>query len=81
MVKEEIKDAFDEATVPHQLEFFYGGIKENFIQSCYFLSPNNNNKEFVAFLVFDEGQKVMANNNLSIHIESGNTFYQNFNTN
>ena len=31
MVKEEIKDAFDEATVPHQLEFFYGGINENFI--------------------------------------------------
>ena len=81
MVKEEIKDAFDEATVPHQLEFFYGGINENFIQLCYFLSPNNNNKEFVAFLVFDEGQKVMTNNNLSIHIESGNTFYQNFNTN
>ena len=81
MVKEEIKDAFDEATVPHQLEFFYGGINENFIQSCYFLSPNNNNKEFITFLVFDEGQKIMTNNNLSIQIEFGNTFYQNFNTN
>ena len=28
---EEIKDAFDEASVPHQLEFVYGGINKNFI--------------------------------------------------
>ena len=38
---EEIKDAFDEASVPHQLEFFYDSINQNFIQTCYFLSPNN----------------------------------------
>ena len=28
---EEIKDAFDKASVPHQLEFVYGGINKNFI--------------------------------------------------
>ena len=28
---EEIKDAFGEASVSHQLEVFYGGIIENFI--------------------------------------------------
>ena len=78
---EEIKDATGEASVPHQLEFFYGGINENFIQACYFLSTNKDNREFIAFLVSDEGQNVMANNNLSIHLESGNIFYQNFNTN
>ena len=43
------------------------------------LSPNNDNREFVAFLVSAEGQNVMTNNNLSIHVESGNIFYQNFN--
>ena len=78
---EEIKDAIGEASVLHQLEFFYGGINENFIQACYFLSTNKDNREFIAFLVPDEGQNVMANNNLSIHLESGNIFYQNFNTN
>ena len=76
-----IKDAFDEASVPYQLEFFYGGINENLIQACYFLSPNNNYREFIAFLVSDKGQKVMTSNNLSIHVESGNIFYKNLNTN
>ena len=41
---EEIKDAFDEVSVPYQLEFFYGGINENFIQVFYFLSPNSDNR-------------------------------------
>ena len=45
------------------------------------LSPNNNNRGFIIFLVSDEGQNVMANINLSIHVESGSIFYQNFNTN
>ena len=42
----EIKDAFDEASVPLQLEFLYGGMNENVIQACYFLSPNNNNRVY-----------------------------------
>ena len=45
------------------------------------LSPNNDNREFIAFLIYDTGQNIMTNNSLSIHIESGNIFYQNFNTN
>ena len=71
---EQIKVAFNEASAPHQLEFFYGSFDENFIQACYFLSPNNNNREFVAFLVSDKGQNVMTIKNLSIHVESGNIF-------
>ena len=78
---EEVKDAFDEASVPHQLEFFYGSINENFTQPCYLLSPNNDNRKFIAFLVSDKGQNIMTSNNLSIYVESGNIFYQNFSTN
>ena len=76
-----MKDAFDEASVRLQLKFLYGSIKENVIQICYFLSRNNDNREFIAFLVSGKEQSVMTNNNLSIHVESGNIFYQNFNTN
>ena len=43
--------------------------------------PDNDNREFIAFLVSDEVQNVMTNNSLSIHAESGNIFYQNFNRN
>ena len=45
------------------------------------MSPNNDNREFIAFLASDEGQNILTNNNLSIHVESGNIFYRNFNTN
>ena len=63
------------------LNFFCDGINENFIQVCYLLSSNNNNnnREFIAFL--ESAEDLMTNNSLSIHAESGSTFYQNFNTN
>ena len=42
---------------------------------------DENNDEFVSFLALDRGQNIMTNNSLLIHIENGNIFYQNFNTN
>ena len=80
---DKIKDVFDEGTIPSQLEFFYGGkhLPENFIRACNFLSLNDENIGFVSLLCSDRGQNVMANNSLSIYVESGNTFYQNINTN
>ena len=64
-----------------QLEFFYGGNNDNFVQACNLLSPNEDNNEFISLLCSDQGQNIMTSNSLSIHIESGNIFYQNFNTN
>ena len=45
------------------------------------MSLNEDNNEFISFLCSDNEQNIMTNNSLSIHIESGNVFYQNFNTN
>ena len=42
---------------------------------------SNENRLFIAFLLTDQGQNLMTNNSLSIHIESGDIFFQNFNTN
>ena len=50
---DEIKDAFDDAVVPHHLEFFYGGDNDNFIRLCNFLSINEGNNEFISFLCSD----------------------------
>ena len=71
---DKIKDAFDHAAVPVQSEFFYGGDNESFVRACNFLSSNEDNNEFVSFLCSDRSQNIMADNNLSIHIESGNLF-------
>ena len=64
------------------IQFFHGGSTDNFDQACFLfsLSLNNNNREFIAFLISGIGQN-MTNNSLSIHIESGNNFYHNLNTN
>ena len=49
--------------------------------ACNFLSLNEDNNEFVSFLSLDTVQNIMTNNSLSIYIESGDIFYDNFNTN
>ena len=77
---DEIKDAFDECAVPHQLDFFYGGENSNFKRAIEFLSPSNENREFIAFLLSDKEQNLMTNNSFSILIENGDIFYQNFHT-
>ena len=71
---------FIEGTVHESVYLFYGGESENFVRAVEFLSPNADNREFVAFLLSDLGRTVMTSNRLSIHVESGNIFYQNFNT-
>ena len=77
---DETKDSFGEGGVPHQLDFFYSGENNNFNQATEFLSPSNENREFIAFLLSYEGQTSMTNNILPIYIESGYIFYHNFAT-
>ena len=38
------------------------------------------NREFGVFLISDLGRQVMTQNKLSIHVESGDIFYENHNT-
>ena len=59
---DEIKDAFDECGVLHQLDFFYNGENSNFKRATEFLSPSNENREFIAFLLSDKEQNLMTNN-------------------
>ena len=76
---DKIKDAFDEGKIPPQLEFFFGGDNDNFLLTCNILSLSEDNNEFVSFLCSDMGQNIMTNNSLSIHIETGDIFYKDFN--
>ena len=39
------------------------------------------NNKFVSFLCSNMLQNILRNNNLSIHVESGNIFYDNFSAN
>ena len=48
---------------------------------CSQLGLNKGNKNFIDFLSSDLGLQIFRENLLSIHIEIGNIFYDNYNTN
>ena len=76
-----MKEAMDETgQVPESIYFFYGGDSQNFVDALEFIGLSPINREFAAFLVSDLGRQVMTQNKLSIHVESGDTFYDNQNT-
>ena len=62
--------------------FFYGGNNDNFVRAIGFLSPRTKKREFITFFWSNLGQNVMINKQtcLSIHLDSGDIFYQNYNT-
>ena len=60
--------------------FFYGGHSQQFVGALEFLGLSPINTEFAAFLLSDLGRQTMTQNKLSIHVESGDIFYDNHNT-
>ena len=76
-----MKEKMDETgQVPESIYFFYGGDSQNFVDALEFIGLSPINREFAAFLLSDLGRQVMTQNKLSIHVESGDTFYDNQNT-
>ena len=75
-----MKDTMDETgQVPESIYFFYGGDSQNFVDALEFIGLSPINREFAAFLLSDLGRQVMTQNKLSIHVESGDIFYNNHN--
>ena len=44
------------------------------------MGPDADNREFAAFLMSDMGRQIVTSNRLSIHVETGDIFYENPNT-
>ena len=77
---EDIKDTMDETgQVPESIYFFYEDESQNFLNALEFIGPSPINREFGAFLLSDLGGKTMTEKKLSIHVESGDIFYDNHN--
>ena len=75
---DDIKSDLDEGNIPPVL---YGSDNENFRINCEMLRLNGDNSELIAFICSEKGEETMQDNSLSIHVETGNVFYDNFNTN
>ena len=78
---DEIKDAFDEGKIPPSSNYFSVVTIIILYMPVIVLSLNEDNNEFVSFLCSDVGNNIMTNNSLSIHVETGDMSYNDFNTN
>ena len=74
-----LKDELDAGKVLKEIEFYFGGQNCNFFM-CSKLNLNKGNENFVDFLFSDIGSHILKENMLSIHIRTGNIFYENYNT-
>ena len=69
------------AVVPFEFEFFSGGKNEKFAEIVRSLAPSTDNLEFLTFLQSDVCKKILTHNKLKIHVETGNIYYNNVDTN
>ena len=68
--------------MPFEFEFFKGGANPQFEEIINSLTEiNEDTTEFINFLQGNICKNILENNKLKIHIESGNIFYDNENTN
>ena len=65
--------------MPESIYFFYGGDSQNFVDALELIGLSPINREFAAFLLSELGRQTMTQNKLSIHVESGNIFFDNHN--
>ena len=73
------EDPFDEVTF--EFEFFNGGKNAKFDSFTKKFGLTNENIEFVDFLQSDYCKEIMQANDLKIHIETGNIYYNDTDTN
>ena len=77
---DKLADELDEGKVPEMLEFYFEGVNDRFFEVLKHLLSNNQTATFTEFLASDYGSRLMHENNLSIHIESGNLYYNGLTT-
>ena len=75
----ESDESFDQVTF--EFEFFTGGRNSKFDSFVKKYGLTNENLEFVDFLQSDYCKEIMQSNDLKIHIETGNIYYNDTDTN
>ena len=75
-----LKVEIDAGKILGEIEFYFGGENDNFFLMCSQLGLNKD-ENFIDFLPSDIGLQILRENMLSIHIKTGNIFYNNNNTN
>ena len=76
-----ILSKIDRGQLPPQLDFFTGGNNEKFENKAKLIGLSTDSSEFVDFIQTGICKQILQNNKLKIHIESGNIYYYNTDTN
>ena len=63
------------------LNFFTGEKNKKFDDIIRGIGPSSNNLDFLDFLQSDQFKQILVNNKLKIHIETGNIYYDDQDTN
>ena len=64
-----------------EFEIFTGEKNKNFDGIIRGIGPSSNNLDFLDFLQSDQFKQILVNNKLKIHIETGNIYYDDQDTN
>ena len=80
---DEINEEIDLNRVKDETDasIYFGDENYSFFLMCLKLNLNKDNENFIDFLSSDVASQILMENMLSIHIGTGNTFYENYNTN
>ena len=76
-----ILSKIDRGQLPPQLEFFTGAKNEKFETKAKLIGLSTDSSEFVDFIQTGIYEQILKNNKLKIHIESGNIYFDNTDTN
>ena len=74
-----LKDEIVACKISREIEFYSGRQNYNFFLARSKLNLSKDNENFIEFLSSDVGSQILRKNMLSIHIETGNVFYENYN--
>ena len=64
-----------------EFEFFTGGFNQKFDSFAHSKGLSTENQEFIDFLQWDMCKQILEDSHLKIHIETGNIYYKNEDTN
>ena len=75
-----LTDEIDQGRIPEILEFYFGGPDDSFFTRVLDLNPDEDTILFIQLIATNYGSQIMNESRLSIHIGTGDLYYDGVNT-
>ena len=77
---DQIRDVLNDGEIPSELEFFTGGRNQRLLDVVTSIGIDQDNREFLDYLPDEICENLMQRNKITIHVETGNIYYDNTDT-